>query len=114
MRGGASAAGELLDTIRLERHDELKESFEKLIRLLILQMPGFEVKKAYRWKEWPDREQLTRRPLYNSGIDMMARRIDGSLVAIQRKCYDEAYQVNRKDIDKFLDGQFAYIQRILR
>lgn len=104
MPDGASTAGELLDIIRLENRDELEkgESFEKLFKLMILQMPEFEVKEAYRWKEWPDREKLTKLPLYDSGIDMVARLNDGSLVAIQCKCYDETYQVNRKDIDKFL------------
>ena len=99
-----STAGEILKRIRQERRDELEkgESFEKLFRLLILQLPDFEVKEAYRWKRWPDRERLTNLPLADSGIDMVARLNDGSLVAIQCKCYDEKYQVDRREIDKFL------------
>ena len=99
-----STAGEILERIRQNIRDELEkgESFEKLFRLLILQLPDFEVKEAYRWKRWPDRERLTNLPLADSGIDMVARLYDGSLVAIQCKCYDEEYQVNRHDIDSFL------------
>ena len=99
-----STAGEILGTIRRESRDELEkgESFEKLFRLLILAMPEFEVKEAYRWKRWPDRERLTKLPLADSGIDMVARLNDNSLVAIQCKCYDEKYQVDRHDLDKFL------------
>ena len=100
----ASIAGEILEIIRRESRDELEkgESFEKLFRLLILEMPEFEVKDAWRWKRWPNRERLTRLPLNDSGIDIVARLNDNSLVAIQCKCYDEKYQVNRADIDKFL------------
>ena len=99
-----STAGEILERIRQNSRDELEkgESFEKLFRLLILQLPEFEVKEAYRWKKWPERKTLTNLPLADSGIDMVARLYDDSLVAIQCKCYDEKYQVNRHDIDSFL------------
>ena len=99
-----SAASAILESIRLDSRDELEkgESFEKLVKLLISEMPEFEVKEAHRWKKWPDREKLTNLPLADSGIDMVARLHDNSLVAIQCKCYDEKYQVNRSDIDKFL------------
>ena len=99
-----STAGEILEIIRRESRDELEkgESFEKLFRLLILAMPEFEVKEAYRWKKWPDRKRLTNLPLADSGIDMVARLNDNSLVAIQCKCYDEKYRVDRSDIDNFL------------
>ena len=99
-----STAGEILERIRQKSRDELEkgESFEKLFRLLILAMPEFEVKEAYRWKRWPDRKRLTNLELADSGIDMVARLNDGSLVAIQCKCYDEKYQVDRSDIDNFL------------
>ena len=104
MPDGASTAGELLSRIRRDSHDELYkgESFERLFKMMIEQLPEFEVKEAHRWKDWPDRENLTRLPLYDSGIDMVARLHDGSLVAIQCKCYDESRQINRSDIDPFL------------
>ena len=104
MPDGASTAGELLDAIRRDSPDSLQkgESFEKLFKLLILQLPEFEVKEAHRWKEWPARENETDLPLYDSGIDMVAKLNDGSLVAIQCKCYNEDYRVSRGDIDKFL------------
>ena len=100
----SSTAGEILERIRQNSRNELEkgESFEKLFRLLISQLPDFEVNEAHRWKRWPDRERLTNLPLADSGIDMVARLHDGSLVAIQCKCYDEEYQVDRHDIDSFL------------
>ena len=103
-RPNTLTAGEILEIIRRESRDELEkgESFEKLFRLLILAMPEFEVKEAYRWKKWPNRKRLTNLPLADSGIDMVARLNDNSLVAIQCKCYDEKYQVDRSDIDNFL------------
>ena len=103
-RPDTSTAGEILENIRRESRDELEkgESFEKLFKLLILGMPEFEVKEAYRWKKWPDRKRLTKLPLADSGIDMVARLNDNSLVAIQCKCYDEKYRVDRSDIDNFL------------
>ena len=103
-QSNTSAAGEILEIIRRDSRDELEkgESFEKLVKLLISEIPEFEVKDTYRWKKWPDREKLTNLPFADSGIDMVAKLHDDSLVAIQCKCYDEKYQVNRSDIDKFL------------
>lgn len=97
-------AGELLDTIRQESRDESEKgtAFEKLFRRLILDLPNFEVEDAWLWKKWPDRENLTKLPYDDSGIDMVARLRDGSLVAIQCKCYGEDAYVNRDEIDSFL------------
>lgn len=97
-------AGKMLDTIRRESRDESEKgtAFEKLFRRLILDLPNFEVEDAWLWKKWPDRENLTRLPYDDIGIDLVARLRDGSLVAIQCKCYDEASYVNRDEIDSFL------------
>lgn len=97
-------AGEMLDMIRRESRDETDkgERFEKLFRRLILDLPNFEVDDAWLWKRWPDREKLTNLPYKDSGIDLVARLKDKSLVAIQCKCYDEDAYVNRDAIDSFL------------
>ena len=94
----------MLDRIRLECRDELEkgERFEKLFKRLILTLPNFEVVDAWRWKEWPDREKLTKLPLADTGIDIVARLNNNSLVAIQCKCYDETKQIERDDINSFL------------
>ena len=99
-----STAGEWLDAIRGDNPNPLRkgEAFEKLFKALIEQKPTFEVAEAHRWGDWPDRENLTKLQPYDSGIDMVARLNDGSLVAIQCKCYDESDKVHRRDIDKFL------------
>ena len=97
-------AGEVLEQIRLESRDEAGkgEAFERLFRRLILGLPDFNVEDAWLWKKWPDREKLTKMPYKDSGIDLVARLKDGSLVAIQCKCYDEDARVNRDKIDSFL------------
>lgn len=97
-------AGEMLEQIRLESRDEASKgaAFEKLFRRLILDLPDFEVDDAWLWKKWPDRKKLTKMPYGDSGIDMVARLKDGSLVAIQCKCYDEDAYINRESINSFL------------
>ena len=100
----------MLDTIRQKSRDKVEkgDKFEKLWLRLIKDMPEFEVEDAWQWKKWPDREKLTDLPYADSGIDAVARLKDGSLVAIQCKCYNEDDYVNRDEINSFLavSGQF--------
>lgn len=65
-------------------------------------MPEFAVNKAHRWSDWPDREHLTRLPPSDVGIDLVAITNDGRTVAIQCKCYEEEYMIQREDINSFL------------
>ena len=65
-------------------------------------MPEFEVKNAYRWANWPDRERLTDFSASDPGIDLVAVTNDDKLVAIQCKCYKEEDTVQREDINSFL------------
>ena len=53
------------------------------------------------WGEWPDLKEFgfTKKDL---GIDVVAKEKEtGKFWAIQCKCFDENYHVNRKDIDSF-------------
>ena len=97
-------AGQMLDLIRRESRGELEkgEAFERLFARLAVDIPELEVSKIWHWKDWPDRERLTRLPLADRGIDVVAELHDGKLVAIQCKCYDENDQVDKKHLDKFL------------
>ncbi len=73
-------------------------------------MPEFEIKKAYRWADWPDRDArgFTAKDI---GTDLVAVLRDGSLVAIQCKCYKESDTIQRKEIDKFLSLSGAFDMR---
>ena len=87
--GGKQTAGEVLDRIRRESRDESEKGrwFEQLFMRLALQEPEFEIDAVWRWPDWPEREELTRRDGRDIGIDLVARRTSGEWVAIQCKCY---------------------------
>ena len=99
----APTAGEVLERIRLESRSEPEKGrwFENLFKRLILDVPSFEVAQAWRWVDWPDRESHGF-PAKDVSTDLVAELNDGSLVAIQCKCYDESDTIQRKEIDKFL------------
>ncbi|MBI1657210.1 MAG: DEAD/DEAH box helicase family protein [Thaumarchaeota archaeon] len=99
----APTAGEVLERIRRESRSEPEKGrwFENLFKRLILDVPSFEVAQAWRWVDWPDRESHGF-PAKDVSTDLVAELNDGSLVAIQCKCYDESDTVQRKEIDKFL------------
>lgn len=100
----APTAGQVLERIRRESRSESEKGrwFENLFLQLMRDMPEFAVDRAYRWTDWPDRERLTRLPLADSGIDLVAVTNDGRTVAIQCKCYREEYTIQGAEIDSFL------------
>ncbi|MDE0091487.1 MAG: DEAD/DEAH box helicase family protein [Thaumarchaeota archaeon] len=108
----APTAGEVLERIRREYRNESEKGrwFENLFKRLILDAPHFEVEQAWRWADWPDREArgFTAEDI---GTDLVAVLRDGSLVAIQCKCYKESDTVQNKDIDKFLARSGAFDMR---
>ena len=69
---------------------------------MIRNMPEFAVNRVYRWADWPDRERLTRLPPADVGIDLVAMTDNGKIIAIQCKCYEEEYTIQREDINSFL------------
>ncbi len=73
-----------------------------MITNLIRDDPEFEADIAYRWADWPEREQLTGLDGKDIGIDLVVRRKNGEWGAVQCKCYDKKYKVEKKDIDSFL------------
>ncbi len=98
-------AGQILERIRRESRSEHEKGrwFENLIVRLIRDEPEFEADSAYRWADWPEREQLTGLDGRDIGIDLVVRLKSGEWVAAQCKCYDdEKYRVEKRDIDSFL------------
>ena len=99
----APTAGEVLERIRRESRNDTEKGrwFENLFKRLILDTPHFDVARAWRWADWPDRESHGF-PAKDVSTDLVAELNDGSLVAIQCKCYNEADTVQREKIDRFL------------
>ena len=102
--GGPATAGAVLRRIRRESRDESEKGrwFEQLVMRLTLQEPEFEIAEIHRWPDWLDRERLTGRDGRDIGIDLVAKRRDGGLVAVQCKCYDDGHTLGKRDINSFL------------
>jgi predicted helicase len=86
---------------RLLNTFENKESgleFEELCKWLLETHPLYKskLKQVWLWKDWP--EGWGR----DKGIDLIAEDKEGSIWAIQAKCYDAKYYVTKTDLDKFL------------
>ena len=104
----------ILDRIRSESRDESEKGrwFEQLFMRIVRHQPEFEVEDIWRWADWPDREALTGLDGRDIGIDLVARRTTGELVAVQCKCYDDRHTLAKGEIDKFLGGSQQPIFRL--
>ena len=111
---GQPSAGEVLTRIRNESRDQSEKGrwFEQLFMRIALQEPEFEVAEIWLWPEWPEREALTGLDGRDIGIDLVAKRSTGELIAIQCKCYDERHILAKTEIDKFLGGSQQAIFRL--
>ena len=113
--GGRPSAGEILKRIRAESRDESEKGrwFEQLFMRIALQQAEFEIDEIWRWPDWPEREALTGLDGRDIGIDLVAKRTSGELIAIQCKCYEEGHILGKGEIDKFLGGsqQEIYLLR---
>ena len=70
-------------------------AFEVLVKDVLLTAPVYRERfsEVHRWNEWLERDGT------DIGIDIVARRHDGGLVAIQCKCQD---RIDKQDINSFL------------
>ena len=76
--------------------------FEHLFMECARNLPEFDVDEIWTWRDWPEREELTGMDGRDLGIDLVARLNDGTLVAVQCKCYDQGHRVSADDIKTFL------------
>ena len=81
-----------------ERHPDPQArglAFEPLVKKILTTAPTYRARfaKVWRWSEWPGRDNS------DIGIDIVAERHDGGLVAIQCKCQD---RIAKGNIDSFL------------
>ena len=111
---GRPSARVILDRIRSESRDESEKGrwFEQLFMRVALQQPEFEIDGLWRWPDWPEREAMTGLDGRDIGIDLVARRTSGELVAIQCKCYDDRHTLGKGEIDKFLGGSQQQVFRL--
>ena len=111
---GPKTAGEILDRIRAESRDESEKGrwFEQLFVRVARQLPELEIDEIVDWADRVEREQPTGLDGRDIGVDLVARRTDGSWVAIQCKCYDDRHRLGKGEIDKFLGGSQQPVFRL--
>jgi superfamily II DNA or RNA helicase len=57
-----------------------------------------QIEKVWLWDEWPEY------PGRDIGIDLVARLIDGSLMAVQAKCVHESRLIPKSELDSFVSA----------
>ena len=80
---------------RYPNEQDRGRAFEYLVQKVLLTAPMYRERfsEVHRWNEWLERDGT------DIGIDIVARRHDGGLVAIQCKCQD---RIDKQDINSFL------------
>lgn len=94
--------GAILENIHRDSRSTTEQGrwFERLFAQVALHAaPELDVEGIWSWQAWPDREQTTGLDGQDIGIDLVARLRNGTLVAIQCKCYEPGRKVGARDID---------------
>ena len=114
-----NATFDLQSELDLRPEETVREAYERILReatsntqqgtwfahlfmATVRNLPEFEVDDIWTWRDWPDREALTGKDSRDLGIDLVAKLRDGTLVAIQCKCYDPKRNISVEDIKTFL------------
>ena len=95
--------GEIVDGFYRQVLDPvgIGDRFEKLVTEVLPRLQEYEIKKVYRFGDWPDRERLTGLKANDKGIDLIGIRNDNRIIAIQCKCFKDKH-VSKEDVDSFL------------
>ena len=110
-RKGGRTFGDVLSEIRSSRNTvEIGTKFEHLIKNYFKTDPlrTKEFSKVWLWKEdaCPGKGALEKihkkRTKKDHGIDLVAQRFDGTLCAIQCKCYERSRKLAENDVSNFL------------
>ncbi len=77
------------------------DRFERLMQAFLQTYPVYKGRFAHvwLWNEFPHRGDLGGR---DTGIDLVAKTVDGDYWAIQCKCYDEKAVIDKPAVDSFL------------
>ena len=96
--------GDVLARIRREASSEAEKGawFEQLFMATVRDNAEFDVAGVWRWRDWPERERLTGLDGRDHGIDLVAAQTDGTVVAVQCKCYAEDAVIGKAQVDSFL------------
>ncbi len=108
----------ILEQIREHSQSEREkgERFEILMKAFFKADPTWvdRFEDIWLWKEWPElsRYQFSQQ---DTGIDLVAKERDGGFCAIQCKCFDPHYNVQKSDIDSFftLSGKKPFTTRLI-
>ena len=76
------------------------KQFERVVRWWLENDPrqARRIEKVWLWDDWPDY------PGRDIGIDLVARLLDGSLMAVQAKCVDEHRSIPKSELDSFVSA----------
>jgi superfamily II DNA or RNA helicase len=76
------------------------KQFERVAKWWLTQDPltSLDIKQAWLWDEWPKRSGP------DIGIDIVAEMFDGTLCAIQAKCFDENRDIPKSELDSFVSA----------
>ena len=100
-----------LDYIRKAAKTEHKkgELFERLMVSYFTEDPDYkdQFSEVYLWQQWA--ELRTEFDGTDIGIDLVAKKHDGTFCAIQCKCYAEETRINKPHIDTFLSASASDI-----
>lgn len=91
--------GGLIESLDQDPHSRGKQ-FEKIVKWWLTQDPllSRDIKKVWLWNEWPGRTGS------DIGIDLVAEMFDGSLTAIQAKCFDPVRDIPKSELDSFISA----------
>ncbi len=89
----------LLSTLSSDALTKGKQ-FERLVKWWLTQDPIWsrKIKNVWLWDEWPEY------PGRDIGIDLVAQMTDGSLCAVQAKCFDENRDIPKSELDSFISA----------
>ena len=76
------------------------KQFEHLVKWWLTQDPIWsrKIKKVWLWDEWPDY------PGRDIGVDLVVEMTDGTLCAVQAKCFDENRDIPKSELDSFISA----------
>ncbi len=106
--------GEILTDIRANSPTPRDQgtNFEKLFLKAAPLIPDLEIKNIWNWADWTEQTSATPDRGLNAqddGVDLVAEIPNGTLVAIQCKCYAEDHKVGKRDIEKFVTAANSQI-----
>jgi len=93
----------VLNKYRASSYSEVDKGtkFEELIARYLVTDPLYETKidEVWLWKNFPGNKQIG---IHDTGIDIVVKTKYDEYWAIQCKCYNEEYEVTKKDVDTFI------------